>query len=102
MALVIYGAGLVNRNASGGARWFRYAGIGIAYAVVALALAYAIPGVRDAAPDWLPQELTILFRSFTAVGHLLLWMGIALATVGYRMYRERDIHAFPNSAAATR
>ena len=101
VALVIYGAGLVNRNASGGTRWFRYAGIGIAYAVVALLLAYAIPGVRDAAPDWLPQELTILFRSFTAAGHLLLWMGIALATVGYRMYRERDIHAFPNSAAAT-
>ncbi|CAI8049267.1 hypothetical protein GBAR_LOCUS27111 [Geodia barretti] len=61
VALVIYGAGLVNRNASGGARWFR----------------------------------------FTAVGHLLLWMGIALATVGYRRYQERNIHAFRNSAAAT-
>jgi hypothetical protein len=101
VALVIYGVGIVNRSAAGGARWLRYASIGAAYAVVALLLAFAIPGVRDAAPDWLPPELTILFRSFTAAGHLLLWMGIALATVGYRMYRERDIHAFPNSAAAT-
>jgi hypothetical protein len=78
----------------------RYAAIGAAYAVVALLLAFAIPGVRDAAPDWLPPELTILFRSFTAAGHLLLWMGIALATVGYRKYREHGIHAHPTSANA--
>ena len=44
------------------------AGIGIAYAVVALLLAYAVPSVRDAAPEWLPPGLTILFRTFTAVG----------------------------------
>ena len=99
-ALVIYGVGLVNRSAAGSGRWFRYAGIGIAYAVVALLLAFAIPSVRDAAPDWLPSELTIMFRTFTAAGHFLLWMGIAFATVGYRRYRERDVHAYPQSPAA--
>ena len=101
VALVLYGVGFVNRNHSGKARWIRYTSIGLAYAVVALLLAFAIPSVRDTVPDWLPQELTILFRSFTAAGHFLLWIGIALATVGYRTYRERGIHAFPNSAAAT-
>ena len=101
VALVLYGVGFVNRNHNGNTRWIRYAGIGLVYAVVALLLAFAIPSVRDTVPDWLPQELTILFRSFTAAGHFLLWIGIALATVGYRRYRERGIHAFPNSAAAT-
>jgi len=95
--LVIYGVGVVNRTTAGRARWPRYAVIGIAYAVVALLLAYAIPGVRDAAPDWLPDELTIMFRTFTAFGHFLLWMGIAFATVGYKVYRERGIHAYPHS-----
>ena len=95
--LVIYGTGVVNRTTAGRARWPRYAVIGIAYAVVALLLAYAIPGVRDAAPDWLPDELTIMFRTFTAFGHFLLWMGIAFATVGYKVYRERGIHAYPPS-----
>ena len=97
VALVIYGFGLVNRSTTGSGRWLRYAGIGLAYAVVALLLAFAIPNVRDAAPDWLPPELTIMFRTFTAAGHFLLWMGIAFATVGYRMYRERNAHAYPNT-----
>ncbi len=100
VALVIYGVGFINRSATGSGRWVRYAGIGLAYAVVALLLAFAIPSVRDAAPDWLPPELTIMFRTFTAAGHFLLWMGIAFATVGYRMYRERDVHAYPQSSAA--
>ena len=100
VALVVYAAGRVNRSAGGGRRWLQYAGIGLAYAVAALLLAYAIPSVRDSAPDWLPPELTIMFRSFTAIGHLLLWMGIALASVGYRAYRERGIHAYPQPTAA--
>ena len=100
VALVIYGAGLINRSSTGSGRWLRYVGIGLAYAVVALLLAFAIPSVRDAAPDWLPPELTIMFRTFTAAGHFLLWMGIAFATVGYRRYRERDVHAYPQSAAS--
>ena len=100
VALVIYGVGLINRSAAGSGRWIRYAGIGLAYAVVALLLAFAIPSVRDAAPGWLPPELTIMFRTFTAAGHFLLWMGIAFATVGYRLYRERDVHSYPQSSAA--
>ena len=100
VALVIYGVGLINRSAAGSGRWIRYAGVGLAYAVVALLLAFAVPSVRDAAPEWLPPELTIMFRTFTAAGHFLLWMGIAFATVGYRMYRERAAHAYPQSSAA--
>ena len=100
VALVIYGVGLVNRSSAGSGRWLRYGGIGLAYAVVALLLAFALPSVRDAAPDWLPPELTIMFRTFTAAGHFLLWMGIAYASVGYRLYRERDVHAYPESSAA--
>ena len=100
--LVIYGVGVVNRTAAGGARWTRYAGIGLAYAVVALLLAFALPSVRDGAPEWLPTELVIMFRTFTAGGHFLLWMGIALGTVGYLRYRERGVHAYPHSAAAAR
>ena len=97
--LVIYGIGIVNRTSAGSARWLRYAAIGLAYAVVALLLAYAVPGVRDAAPDWLPTELSIMFRTFTAIGHFLLWMGIALGTAGYLRYRERGIHAYPRTPA---
>ena len=99
-ALAIYGIGLVNRSRTGSGRWWRYAGIGVAYAVVALLLAFALPSVRDAAPGWLPPELTIMFRTFTAVGHFLLWMGIAFATVGYRLYREHNVHAYPHTSAA--
>ncbi len=102
VVLVAFGVGIVNRSSTGSGRWMRYAGIGAAYAVVALVLAFAIPGVRDAAPDWLPPELTIMFRTFTAGGHFLLWMGLAFATVGYRIYRERDIHAYPQSPVAAR
>ena len=100
VGLVIYGVGWINRSATGSGRWIRYAGIGLAYAVVALLLAFAVPSVRDAAPGWLPPELTIMFRTFTAAGHFLLWMGIAFATVGYRMYRERDVHAHRRASAA--
>ena len=101
VALVLYGVSLINRSSEAGGRWVRYAGVGLAYAVVALLLAFAVPSVRDATPAWLPPELTIMFRTFTATGHFLLWMGLAFATVGYRLYRERDIHAYPRSSAAT-
>ncbi len=102
VALVIYGAGAINRTSQASGRWLRYAGVGAAYAVVALLLAFAVPSVRDAAPVWLPPELTIMFRTFTAAGHFLLWMGIAFATVGYRYYRDRDIHAYPHPPNAAR
>ena len=99
VGLAIYGVGVVNHTSAGSGRWLRYAGIGVAYAVVALLLAFAVPSVRDAAPAWLPPELTIMFRTFTAGGHFLLWLGIAFGTIGYKIYRERDIHAYPQSPA---
>ena len=96
--LVLYSAGLVNRSAAGRDRWLRYAGIGLAYAVVALLLAYAVPSPRDAVPDWLPPSVNILFRTFTALGHLLLWVGLGLVTAGWLHYRQRGIHAYPRAA----
>ena len=99
---VVYGVGLVNRTSAASGRWLRYGAIGLAYAVVALLLAFAVPGVRDAAPGWLPAELTIMFRTFTAGGHFLLWIGIAFATIGYRYYRERDVHAYPQAPGSAR
>ena len=102
VVLVVYAVGRINRASAGSGRWLRYAGIGIAYAVVALLLAFAVPSVRDAAPAWLPPELTIMFRTFTAGGHFLLWMGIAFATIGYRYYRERDVHAYPQAGGTAR
>lgn len=97
-AAVLYAVGVVNRTSSGSDRWLRYASIGLAYAVVMLLLGFAVPNVRDAAPDWLPQALVIMFRTFTAVGHLLLWLGIALGTVGYLRYRQKGIHAYQSSS----
>ena len=97
-ALVVYAVGIVNRSSSGFDRWLRYASIGLAYAVVMLLLGFAVPNVRDAAPDWLPPALVIMFRTFTAVGHLLLWTGISLGTVGYLLYRRKGIHAYRHSS----
>ena len=100
-ALVLYAVGQANRAAAGGARWPRYAAIGVAYAVVMLLLAFAVPGVRDPAPDWLPPALTIMFRTFTAGGHFLLWMGIAFGTVGYTLYRRSGVHAYRTPAGTS-
>ena len=97
-ALVVYAVGVVNRSAVGSDRWLRYASIGFGYAVVMLLLGFAVPNVRDAAPDWLPPALVIMFRTFTAVGHLLLWTGISLGTVGYLLYRQKGIHAYQPSS----
>ena len=96
-AAVLYAVGVVNRTSSGSDRWLRYASIGLAYAVVMLLLGFAVPNVRDAAPDWLPPALVIMFRTFTAIGHFLLWMGISLGTVGYLLYRQKGIHAYRQS-----
>ncbi len=81
-------------------RLLSYAGIGLAYAVVALILAYAIPGNPDPIPQWVPEALVILFRTFSIIGHLLLWMLIALGVAGYARYRERGISAYPEGVEA--
>ena len=79
-------------------RLLAYAGIGLAYAVVALILAYAIPGNPDPIPEWVPDALVILFRTFSYIGHFLLWLLIALGVAGYAHYRERGISAYPEGA----
>ena len=83
---------------SGVQRFIRYAGAAIVYAAVALIIVYAIPGNPDAVPEWVPEGLVIMFRTFTIVGHFLLWMGISLGVVGYLRYKERGIRADGNSA----
>ena len=84
----------------GGQRFLRYAGAGLAYAIVALILAYAIPGNPDPIPEWLPESLVIMFRTFSALGHLLLWLTIALGVAGYIRYQEREIRAYPAAETA--
>ena len=79
-------------------RFIRYAGAAVVYAVVALIISYAIPGNPDSIPEWVPDALIIMFRSFTIIGHFLLWMGISLGVVGYMRYKERAIEAHPNSS----
>ena len=84
----------------GGQRFLRYAGAGLAYAIVALILAYAIPGNPDPIPEWLPESLVIMFRTFSALGHLLLWLTIALGVAGYIRYQEREVRAYPAAETA--
>jgi hypothetical protein len=92
-------AKVINESRTSGVeRFIRYAGAAIAYAVVALVIVYAIPGNRDSIPEWVPDALIIMFRTFTIIGHFLLWMGISLGVVGYIRYKERAIKAHPNSS----
>ena len=91
---VLLAVKLVNESSSQGfQRFIRYAAVGIAYAAVALVLSYAIPGNPDATPDWVPDALVIMFRTFTLIGHFLLWMIIAGGVAGYLQYQERGIKA---------
>ena len=68
---------------------------GVLYAAIFTGLYYL---ARRAAPGWLPPALTIMFRTFTAVGHFLLWMGVALGAVGYLFYRRNGVHGYPAPA----
>jgi hypothetical protein len=97
---VCLAAQLINRSGAAGLqRFIMYAGVGIAYAVVVIVSFSLIPGNPDATPDWVPDALVIMFRSITIVGHLLLWMGIALGVVGYIRYKERGIKAVPSATS---
>jgi predicted cobalt transporter CbtA len=92
-------AKVINESGTSGVqRFIRYAGVAVVYAVVALIISYAIPGNPDSIPEWVPDALIIMFRSFTIIGHFLLWMGISLGVVGYMRYKERAIEAHPNSS----
>ena len=98
---VLLAVKLVNESSTQGfQRFVRYAAVGVSYAAVALVLSYAIPGNPDAIPEWVPNALIIMFRTFTLVGHFLLWMIIAGGVAGYLKYQERGIKA--SEPAATR
>ena len=83
----------------GSQRFWGYAGTAVAYVVVAVIVFAAIPGNPDPIPDWVPDALVIMFRTFSIIGHLLLWMIIALGVSGYTRYKERGITATGAPAA---
>jgi MFS family permease len=94
MVGVLLAVKLVNVSSTQGfQRFVRYAAVGIAYAAVALGMSYGIPGNPDATPEWVPEALVIMFRTFTLIGHFLLWMIIAGGVAGYLRYQERGIKA---------
>ena len=97
-ALSVVAAGLAVRYIheagwEGSQRVLGYAGAAVAYLVFAVIVFAAIPGNPDPIPEWVPEGLVIMFRTFSIVGHLLLWMLIALGVSGYTRYRERGISA---------
>jgi Mn2+/Fe2+ NRAMP family transporter len=73
----------------GSQRFLAYVGTAVAYAVVAVIVFAVIPGNPDPIPEWVPEGLIIMFRTFSILGHLLLWLTIALSVSGYIRYRER-------------
>ena len=100
----VVGAGLAIRYIhdsrwEGTQRLLGYLGTAVGYTIAALIIALAIPGNPDPIPDWVPEALVIMFRTFSIIGHLLLWMIIALGVSGYIRYQERGIKATSGSAA---
>ena len=96
---VLLAVKLVNESGTAGfQRFISYAGIAVAYAVVAIIVFLAIPGNPDTVPEWVPDVLVIMFRSFTVIGHFILWMGIPLGVVGYVKYKDNGITAQASSA----
>ena len=81
------------RGWEGSQRLLGYTGIAVGYAVAALIIVFAIPGSPDPIPEWVPESLVIMFRTFSIIGHLLLWMIIALGVAGYIRYGEKGINA---------
>ena len=84
----------------GAQRLLGYVGIAVAYVVVAVALFAVIPGNPDPIPDWVPDALVIMFRTFSLMGHLLLWLLTALGVSGYVRYRERGISVTADTEGA--
>lgn len=104
-AAAVVASGLVLRYIheagwEGSQRFLGYAGTAVAYVVVAVIVFAAIPGNPDPIPEWVPEGLVIMFRTFSILGHLLLWMIIALGVSGYTRYQERGISATASPAAA--
>jgi hypothetical protein len=88
----------LNESPAGVSRSLGYAAVCAAYAAVVIAVFALVPGNPDAIPEWVPESLVIMFRTFTIIGHFLLWMGIALGVAGYIQYKARGIAANPSSA----
>ncbi len=101
ISLVLVAVGVVvskainQSGAAGIQRLLSYAGLLVAYAVVMVLAFILIPGNPDPIPEWVPESLVIMFRTFALIGHLLLWVGIGLSVAGYLRYRERGIQAMP-------
>ena len=106
LALMVAGCivirALHQSGAEGGRRLLGYAGIAVAYLVVAVILFSIIPGNPDPVPEWVPSDLVIMFRTFTVAGHLLLWLTVALGVAGYVRYQERGIKASGTAAGVDR
>ena len=83
----------------GSQRFLAYLGTAVAYVVVAAVVFLVIPGNPDPIPEWVPEGLKIMFRTFSILGHLLLWMTIALGVSGYTRYRERGLSATASPAS---
>lgn len=88
----------LNESPAGVSRSLGYAAVCAAYAAVVIAVFALVPGNPDAIPEWVPESLVIMFRTFSIIGHFLLWMGIALGVAGYIQYKARGIAANPSSA----
>lgn len=86
----------------GSQRFLGYAGVAVAYFVVALIVFAVIPGNPDPIPEWVPEGLVIMFRTFSLAGHLLLWLTIALGVAGYVRYREKGISVTSDSSTTER
>ncbi len=89
----------INESGSVGMqRFVSYAGLAIAYVVVAIIIFTVIPGNPDSIPEWVPDALVIMFRTFTIIGHFLLWTVISLGVVGYIKYKESGVKASETAA----
>ncbi len=76
-----------------------YIGIVAGYGIVAVVIFNLIPGNPDPIPEWVPESLVIMFRTFSIIGHLLLWLITAVGVSGYIRYREKGIRATAAPAA---
>ena len=89
---------IIQSQPHGAGRWLGLGVTAVAYAVVSILAFTLIPGNPDPIPGYVPDGLVIMFRSFTVIGHFLLWMGIALGMTGYIRYKEKGICANPANA----
>ena len=88
-------------GSDGPVRFLSYTAAAFVYGLVMVLAFVLIPGNPDAIPEWIPQSLVVLFRTFSLIAHLLLWVGTGLAVAGYISYNQRGIKAFGPTNSAT-